>query len=100
MRRALYDVCGGSYRHSDTGRNYIYSFLNWHDHPGKTVGVVALVVVIVPIIYYVLWLLYMLRLFVISKCTKLGSTVYERHKEKVDEVDNGRISGEIAQSVF
>ena len=91
MHRLLYEICGGPYPFASIGNNYIYSFLNWREKPGRTIGVVALVAVIVPIVYYVLWLLYMLRLFVVSKCTEVGSNVYERHKEKVDEADNGQL---------
>ena len=89
FHRFLFEICGGTYLHSDVGKHYIYAFLDWREAPGRTVGVTVLLAVIVPaVFYYVLWFLYLLRLFLISKCTKVGSKVYERHTGGVNEEEN------------
>ena len=61
-------------------------------------GVIALLAVIVPVVYYVLWFLYLLRLFLVSKCTKVGSKVYERHKRAVAEEENVQRNEELVNA--
>lgn len=82
--RYLYEVFGGTYPASNSmeTKTYIYSFLNWRKTPGHALISVAVTLTTVSAFFCFLWLLYMLRLYLVSKFTKLGTAVYDRHRRR------------------